>query len=138
MVPRGWKGIKYRFKNFGRAKDALYDLILERHKHFQEMTGSTGDVILLHPLMVHSRSVNSRRVPRIITNPPVSLKAPFNFDRDDPRQLSVVERKVLHDLARNRLGEWRAEGKRTAVVPARMAQQEKISIWKKGLKRLMK
>ena len=48
---------------------------------FHEMTGEVGDVILLHPLMLHSASRNGRRLPRIITNPPVALRHPFDFDR---------------------------------------------------------
>jgi hypothetical protein len=31
---------------------------------FTEMTGKKGDVILLHPLMLHSASKNGRRLPR--------------------------------------------------------------------------
>lgn len=134
MIPRGWKGLKYRAQNLGHTKDAFYDDVMDKCEHFHEMTGDTGDVILLHPLMVHSRSVNSLRIPRIITNPPISLKEPFNFDRADPKQFSLVERKTLHDLARNRLGEWKLEGKRAAVVPERVAQQEKMK--KKELKRM--
>lgn len=38
---------------------------------------------LLHPLMPHSATKNLRRDLRVITNPPVSLKSPFVFDRRD-------------------------------------------------------
>jgi hypothetical protein len=44
------------------------------------MTGNVGDVVLMHPLMVHSASRNSLRIPRIIANPPVALKETFEFD----------------------------------------------------------
>jgi hypothetical protein len=63
-----------------------------------EATGEVGDVFLLHPLMLHSASKNLLRKPRIITNPPVSLKEPFCFDREDPREYSLVEQKTLSDL----------------------------------------
>lgn len=33
-------------------------------EHFHEMTGKKGDVILLHPLTLHSVSKNGRRLPR--------------------------------------------------------------------------
>jgi len=38
---------------------------------FVELTGDIGDVVLMHPLMLHSASRNNLRIPRIITNPPV-------------------------------------------------------------------
>ena len=40
-------------------------------------------------------SKNMLRVPRVITNPPVGLGAPFNFDRERPEEYSLVERKTL-------------------------------------------
>lgn len=90
------------------------------------MTGNVGDVILLHPLMVHSASVNSLRIPRIITNPPVSMKQPFNFDREDSSQYSIVERKTLHDLGKDRLQGWKIQGGREFVTPDRLKDQEEM------------
>lgn len=90
------------------------------------MTGNVGDVILLHPLMVHSASVNSLRIPRIITNPPVSLTEPFNFDRNDPSQYSIVEKKTLNDLGKDRLNGWKIKGGREFVKPDRLKTQEEL------------
>lgn len=59
------------------------------------MTGEIGGVVLLHPLMLHSASKNHLR---FITNPPVSLKEPFNFNRDNPDDFSLVEKKTLKTL----------------------------------------
>lgn len=93
---------------------------------FHEMTGSLGDVILLHPLMLHTASKNGRRLARIITNPPVSLREPFNFDRADPSQYSVVELKTIQDLGGpDKLRGWKITGEREAVVPARLKVQAK-------------
>lgn len=116
MVPRG--------SNIDPHELDFYDNLIQNCSEFHEMTGNVGDVILLHPLMVHSASVNSLRNPRIITNPPISLKAPFNFDRDDPRRYSIVERKTLHDLGKDRLEGWRIKGGRQNVVPDRLKAQE--------------
>lgn len=118
MVPRGSK----------ISPDELdfYDSLVQDCHEFHEMTGSVGDVILLHPLMVHSASVNSLRIPRIITNPPVSLKEPFNFDRDDPSQYSIVELKTLRDLGKDRLKGWEIQGGRAFVVPDRVQSQEEM------------
>lgn len=90
------------------------------------MTGKVGDVILLHPLMVHSASVNSLRIPRIITNPPVSLNAPFNFDRKDPSKYSIVEKKTLRELGKGRLQDWTIKGGRAPVTPSRLKAQERM------------
>ena len=64
----------------------------------QKQTVAKGDVVLLHPLMLHSASKNHLRVPRVITNPPVALKAPFQFARNDPDEYSLVELKTLKAL----------------------------------------
>jgi hypothetical protein len=98
------------------------------------MTGNTGDVILMHPLMVHSASVNSLRIPRIITNPPVSLKEPFNFDRRDPKKYSLVEKKTLQALGVDRLKGWEIVGGREYIVPERLRAQEEMK--KQELQRL--
>ncbi|KIW65302.1 hypothetical protein PV04_07573 [Phialophora macrospora] len=91
---------------------------------FHEMTGRQGDVILLHPLMLHSASKNGRRLPRIITNPPVSLVEPFRFDRADPDAYSLVECKTIQDLGGpDVLRGWKATGERRAVVPERLRVQ---------------
>jgi len=82
-------------------------------------------VVLMHPLMVHSASHNGKRMARIITNPPVSLRVPFNFDRENPDDYSLVERKTLKELGKERLQGWRIKGEREGVVPERLKIQNK-------------
>lgn len=94
-------------------------------KEFVELTGKIGDVILMHPLMLHSASTNYTRIPRLITNPPVSLREPFNFARDDPEEYSLVERKTLKVLGVERL-DFKVTAERRRVVPARLAAQSKM------------
>lgn len=89
-------------------------------KDFHEMTGKAGDVVLMHPLMLHSASRNSLRVPRVITNPLTSAREPFNFDRENPEDYSLVERKTLMALGVERLEGWKITGERKAVVPQRL------------------
>lgn len=112
MVPRGEHS---KHDNLGWYCD-----IVKQCSEFHEMTGKIGDVILMHPLMVHSASRNSLRIPRIITNPPVSLNEPFNFNRKNPEEYSLVELKTLHALGKERLQDWHATGPREAIVPERM------------------
>ncbi|CAI7635259.1 unnamed protein product [Penicillium palitans] len=114
MYPRGQEPV-------GNPEDTpFYSDIIKNCSDFHQMTGQVGDVVLLHPLMCHSISVNSLRHPRVITNPPVSLKKPFNFDRDDPSKYSLVEKKTLGMLGKDRLSGWKIKGKREFVVPKRL------------------
>ncbi|KOS17910.1 hypothetical protein ESCO_003090 [Escovopsis weberi] len=92
---------------------------------FVEVAGRCGDVFLLHPLMLHTVSTNPRRLPRIITNPPVSLREPFVFDRADGNY-TLVEQATLRALGRDRLEGWRITGPRELIVPGRIQAQEKM------------
>ncbi|QRW12996.1 phytanoyl-CoA dioxygenase [Ceratobasidium sp. AG-Ba] len=92
---------------------------------FTEMTGERGDVILLHPLMLHSASKNHTRAVRLITNPPVSLKEPFNFNRENPADFSLVELKTLKELGVDRYN-FVPSVPRQQIVPKRLDAQTKI------------
>jgi len=92
---------------------------------FVEATGSVGDVYLLHPLMLHSASNNQLRQVRVITNPPVSVKEPFVFDREDGAY-SAVEKKTLKALGKEKLEGWKIQGERQQVVPERVRIQEEM------------
>lgn len=102
----------------------FYTSLIQNCSEFHEMTGQTGDVVLLHPLMCHSASVNTLRIPRFITNPPVWINEPFNFDRDDPCQFSLVEKKTMQALGKDRLPGWKITAEREAVVPDRVRIQK--------------
>lgn len=99
---------------------------IRNFSEFHEMTGTAGDVILLHPLMCHSASVNSVRVPGVIANYQVSLKEPFYFDRNGASQYSLVERKTLQVLGRDQLRGWRITSERETVVPDRLGIQRQM------------
>ena len=96
---------------------------IKRCRKFVEVTGDVGDVALLHPLMLHSASKNNLRIPRVITNPPVGLREPFDFNRADPREFSLVERKTLKALGVERL-DFKPTAERRGVVPKRIAIQK--------------
>jgi len=91
--------------------------VIKECKKFVELTGEAGDVFLCHPLMPHSASKNHLRVPRFITNPPVVLKEPFNFNRLNPNDYSLVELKTLRELDVTSLPEWKALGTRNRFTP---------------------
>jgi hypothetical protein len=90
---------------------------------FVELTGEVGDVVLMHPLMLHSASKNHLRLARVITNPPVSLKLPFVFSRENEDDYSLVEKKTLKALGKTR-SDFKPTTTRKRIVPARMAAQK--------------
>lgn len=86
---------------------------------FAEMTGEVGDVVLLHPLMLHSASKNHLRNARVIINPPVAVKEPFNFNRENPDDYSLVELKTLRALGVGKL-DFKPTTERRRLTPKSM------------------
>ena len=105
---------------------SFYLNLAQKCSVFHEMTGEVGDVILLHPLMLHSASKNSLRIPRIITNPPVSMREPFNFNRSDPLEYSLVEMKTLKELGVESLPNWKATGSRERLTSDGFLMREQM------------
>jgi hypothetical protein len=93
---------------------------------FVETTGRLGDVVLMHPYMLHAVSQNHRGTARFITNPPIALKEPMDFDRADPGEHSPVEWAVLRALGVDRL-DFRPTAAREDVVPERVRRQERMA-----------
>jgi hypothetical protein len=80
-----------------------YQDFINQCTRFEEITGNAGDFVILHPFMLHASSQNVIRVPRFMTNPPVVLKEPMQFNRPDPADFSLLERATLHALGLDRL-----------------------------------
>jgi hypothetical protein len=95
--------------------------LVEGCREFVETTGKAGDVFLLHPFILHAASQNLSPQPRFLTNPPIHLREPMNFNRDDPEDFSPVERAVLHALGVERI-DYRITGPRERVESERMRQ----------------
>ena len=70
-----------------------------KHLPVAEVTGQTGDVLLLHPFTVHAGSENARDRARIAAVKLIRLYAPLNFAREDPLDYSPVEQAVVNALA---------------------------------------
>jgi hypothetical protein len=105
--------------------DFPYDELIAQCSSFVETTGRLGDVVLMHPYMLHAVSQNHRGTARFITNPPIALSHPMRFDRDDPAEHSPVERAVLRALGVERL-DYRPAAPREDVVPERVRRQERM------------
>ena len=84
-----------------------------------------GDVVLMHPLMLHSASKNHLRVPRVIANPPVALKEPFRFDRENPEEYSLVELKTLKELGKEKF-DFKITTERRTIVPKRVIEANRM------------
>lgn len=93
-------------------------------KDFVELTGKAGDVILLHPFMPHSASKNHLRIPRFITNPPVTLKEPLNLSRSNPADYSLIELKILKSLGVDSLPNWHIRSPRRRFTPRTRAGKD--------------
>jgi hypothetical protein len=106
--------------------DFPYDDLISQCTSFVETTGRLGDVVLMHPYMLHAVSQNHRGTARFITNPPIALKEPMDFDRPDPAEHSPVERAVLRALGVQRL-DYRPTAARESVVPERVLRQQRTS-----------
>ena len=85
--------------------------LIDQCKEFKEMTGRCGDVILLHPFMLHNSSYNVSGHPRIMSNPPLALREPMDFNREDPAAFSPIERCILNALGVDRLDYKRTAGR---------------------------
>jgi hypothetical protein len=103
----------------------LKESLINQCHEFVEATGQVGDVYLLHPYVLHAKSQNLLGVPRLITNPPVHLREPMNFNRPDPSDFSPVELAVLRGLGVERL-DFHPTTPRERVVPERVARQQKM------------
>lgn len=88
-----------------------FSALIDQCREFKEMTGRCGDVILLHPFMLHNSSHNVTGRPRIMSNPPLALREPLNFNRDNSADFSPIERCVLHALGVERLAYKRTAGR---------------------------
>lgn len=94
-------------------------------EEFAEAAGECGDVFLLHPLMLHSASTNPLRHLRIITNPPISLREPFQFHRQ-AGDYSLVELTTLRALGKESLPDWKITAPREKRIPERLKMQARM------------
>jgi hypothetical protein len=85
---------------------------------FTEVYGNTGDIALIHPFMLHATSQNMKCIPRFLTNPPIKLKEPMQFNRENPDDFSPVELAILRALGVERL-DFKPTAPREQVISKR-------------------
>lgn len=91
--------------------------VLPGCRDFRALTGRQGTIVLAHPFMLHTASVNVRARARIISNTSVMLHEPMRFDRPDGAHTSV-ERSILQHLGVDRL-EFCPTGERRKLASER-------------------
>jgi hypothetical protein len=114
-------------------EDFDFHALVRKCRDFIQLTARAGDVILVHPFVLHAASPNHLAVPRVIANAPLPLREPMNFAREDPRALSPVERAVLRGLGLPRLEFFPTAGRERvasprAAVAQRMRDEEETRI----------
>ena len=61
----------------------------------------------------------------MITNPPVALREPFDFNRENPEDYSLVELKTLKALGRDRF-DFKITTERRRIVPRREIEANRM------------
>jgi len=107
------------------APEASFGSLINQCSDFVELTGRMGDVVLIHPFLLHASSQNHSGKARFITNPPISLREPMQFDRKDPDAFSPVERAVLQGLGVDRL-DFQPAAPRERIVSEGMKRKQKM------------
>ena len=79
-----------------------WDQFIDQCSDFRELTADAGDIIILHPYMLHAPSQNPSGRIRFMNNKVVSLKEPMQFSRPIEDH-SALEASILQALEMNSL-----------------------------------
>lgn len=67
-------------------------------KQFAQLTAKKGDIIVTHGRIPHAVSDNLLHFARVIANPHIALKEPFNLDRPDGNYVSDIGATRIHSI----------------------------------------
>ncbi len=109
----------------GGAEEASFGSLIHQCKRFVELTGRIGDVALIHPFILHASSQNHSPKARFITNPPISLKEPMQFNRQNPDDFSLVELAILRGLGVDSL-DFAPTAERERIVSEGMKRKQRM------------
>ena len=84
----------------GIEREDLIPKVLAATKNLpvKELIGNNGDIVIMHPWIVHSSSLNTSEQFRIAANKHVALHAPMNFSRNIQSDFSAVELAVIDSV----------------------------------------
>jgi hypothetical protein len=97
--------------------DFSWGELIGRASDFREVLGEAGDVVLIHPLVMHRGSQNQLRRLRVISNAVSSQREPLRFRRADGAY-TPVERVILEALGESAL-DYAITGTREWLDPRR-------------------
>lgn len=85
----------------GLEREEIIPRVLAATKHLpvREITGNNGDLIIMHPWIIHTSSLNTGDQLRIAANKHISLYTPMNFKRNKRSDFSPVELTVVDSIA---------------------------------------
>ena len=107
----------------GLSHNHKWSRLIDHCKDFREVIADAGDVIILHPYMLHAASQNPSGRIRFMSNKVVSLKEPVVLNRPDGAY-TVLEASILHTLGVESLNfQITGERKRTEDF-SRMVEDE--------------
>lgn len=87
-----------------------------RGKKYAEVVARKGDLYVTHGMLPHSHSPNHLNYARVITNPHVNLRDPFNLNRPDG-DYTLCEQVILRGLGRESIPEYIPTRERLAFYP---------------------
>lgn len=82
--------------------DFPWEGLIRKCASFVECCAEAGDVVLLHPFIMHRGSQNHLRRPRFMTNIVTSFREPLNFSRENGAY-NAIEGAILRALGVDRL-----------------------------------
>ncbi len=89
-----------------------------------QMTGKAGDVVIMHPLLIHCASAHVGSTLRILSNTGIGLRAGRRLAATDANR-SAIEESILHSI-----GTLRAGGPRSALVRALLVANHRLWKWR--------
>ena len=102
-----------------------WDDLIHQCSDFRECIGKAGDVVLLHPFIMHRGSQNLKRKPRFMENIVTSFAEPLNYNRADGNY-NAIEQVVLNALGVDHL-DFKITGEREFIPrPNRPKQTQQI------------
>ena len=114
----------------------LIPYLLDQCREFVELTGDPGDLAILHPYMLHRRTVNPTDRTRFIANIAIVLNEPMKFARTSNETYSLTELAVLHALGKDSW-EFQATEPRQAYIPGPFRPEEDRKVQRVELRKEM-
>lgn len=89
-----------------------------------QMTGKAGDVVIMHPLLIHCASAHVGSSLRILSNTGIGLRGGRRLADTD------MDRSVIEESIRNSIGTLQAGGVRSALVRLLLVTNHRLWTWR--------